>query len=198
MTVIIVALIGVLTAIFGNNKISELLSFIKARKKNKYIVNKIRRSKRIKDLVVSVREHYKVDRVLLYYMHNGQIASNGFSFYKFSIFEESYNEQLLRPNIQDQQNMPIALMADFFIYYLSGGFINCPTKNVEVDSDLNMYEHMSVSNVKSTYSKGFKDLNGNYTCVLVMNSEMSEKEIIDFDYFNQVGNIIGELMTEKK
>jgi hypothetical protein len=189
---------GVLAIILTKNKLVDIVQFVKAIKRNEYIYRKAEEPKKIKDLLVSLREHYQVDRVILYYLHNGHYASNGYSFYKFSCLEEDFDEKLSTSRKADQQNMPIALMMDFLLHYRDEGMIKCSNPSTYTGSIQNLPEIVESLNTKSTYSHIVKDLKGNIVGSLVMNTEFNNKEITDFEYYDNVRTIIGELMTEKK
>ena len=169
----------------------------KVKDNNEYIVKKAKDDYQIHKLCEELRHHYGMDRVMLYYLHNGSYVSNGYSLYKFSCLVEIYDEKLLKPRKSEEQNLPIGMMADFIVHYNEVGIIKCANKETYSGNIKNIGFMLDSLNVKSTYSMAFKDLHGNTTCFLVMNKEIDHKEITDFDYFNRVGNFIGELMTEK-
>lgn len=198
VVIIVSSISSILVALLTKNKLTDLLEMLEAKKKNHYILTKAKSSRKIDDLLNELRLHYKVDRTILYYLHNGQSASNGYSFYKFSCLSESIDKRKVVPKKDEQQGMPIGLMMDFFVHYVEEGMVVCPSYKEYKGSIKNMSFMLQSLSVKSTYSHAFKDLKGNITCFLVMNGEVDTVSITDFDYFNQVGTIIGELMTEKK
>lgn len=201
LTSVITAVATLGASFLANNKISDLKQKKKDKtieSKNDYLLNKARESKRWQDLLDDLREHYGVDRTILYYFHNGQVASNGYSFYKFSCLAESFDKNRFVSKLKDQQGMPIGLMMDFFAYYRDKGMVIYPNTDTVIEGLPNIKDSAHSMNVVSTYSKTFTDLDGVYTCSLVMNMESQPKTIEDFAYFNQIGNILGELLSEKK
>lgn len=189
---------GIIVIVLSKNKISELIQLVKASKKNDYIYQKAEDGSKIDELLTDLRMHYGVDRCILYFFHNGQYASNGYSFYKFSCLSESYDKHKLVGRKEEQQNMPLGLMSQWFKHYRDKGMIVCHDRN-KYNGDIDSFkEALESLNVDSTYSNTFKDMRGNITCLLIMNMESKPKKITNFDYFNKIGTIIGELMTEKK
>jgi len=196
--------IGLLTVVFSKNKISEILQVIKATRRNEYIEKKASESNIIKNAVEELRHHYGVDRVILYFTHNGMRASNGYSFYKFSCLEESFDKKYYLPKKQDQQNMPIGLMMNFMMHYRKFGRLEC--NNIQDYNNLPEYDGkiedlsfiLESEKISSTWSDSFSDLYGNCTCFLVMNMEGSAKNIDNFEFFENTGKLIGSLLTEKK
>jgi len=193
-------IVGIVIGIFSKNKLSEIFYAIQARRKNDYIFNKSYEGNKADKLMDDLYNYYEVDKVKLYYFKNGKKASNGYSFYKFSLLIEKFDKYRFRSTMKAEQDLPIGMMMDFLVHFRDEGMVICPSlKNYEGSIPKKNIEFLFDSmNVKSTYSMAFKDLKGNMTCALVMNMESEEKEITDFIFFNKIGEMIGELMTEKK
>lgn len=166
-------------------------------RKSKEISEKADNEKKMSKLIEKLRLHYKADRTILYYTHNGTKASNGYSFYKLSCLFESYDKSRFLPIKNKHQGVPIMLLADFFKCYSEKGIFKFHNKNdynFEVDS---IDEMMKTDGIKSTYSYIFKDLDGNPICNIVMNFLDEETLVEDFTYFNKIGETCGSLMSNR-
>jgi hypothetical protein len=195
--IIITSITALLVAFISANKISDFRKKSKTIRHNKKLIHKAKTDRAIFDLLEKLYKTYNVDRVVLYFFHNGMKASNGFSFYKFSCYHEVLDHKKLKAKKEEQQNMPVGLMSDLFGYYLERGALMCPSHDCEaLRLEPNFKFYLDSMDLKSTYSNIFKNLDGEITCCVMMNMETEPKEINDLDLFNKVGHHIAQLLTE--
>jgi hypothetical protein len=196
-SILITSITSILVALISANKISDFRKKTATRKHNNKLIYKAKTDRAIFDLLEKLYKAYNVDRVVLYFFHNGMKSSNGFSFYKFSCYHEVLDDKKLKPKKDEQQNMPVGLMSDLFGFYLEYGPLICPGKECEATKlEPNFKFYLDSLDLKSTYSNIFKNLDGEITCSIAMNMETEPKEINDLDLFNKVGHHIAQLLTE--
>lgn len=192
---IVVGILGLFGTLVTSKKV-YLWRIKRARqRKVREVSTKAENEKKMFKLIEKLREHYKADRTILYYTHNGTKALNGYCFYFVTCLFESYDKQRHLPIKHKHQSIPAMLLADFFRCYREVGVFQYHNKN-DFNYQVDNIEDMLMSDgVKSTYSYMFNDLDGNPICNIVMNFLDEETKVTDFEYFKSIGESCGFLMS---
>ncbi len=190
-------LTGIIIAILSKNSLTELYHFVKSTRMNKAFVNHAVSMSTLEPICEDLALFYKVHRVALYRLHNGEFLINGMSLKKMSCMAE-YHHPDLQPKIDEQQNVLTAPMADFFVSYERGEMVKCHNPESYKGTITNLPYILKLMNVRSTYSMIVKDKNGYNVGVLIMNGEFDNVKITDFTEFNFRLRQIGEILTKKR